>query len=553
MSFGHTFCIFRVMIKKFVYLCILILVLNASCKNKNRRLWHRATQGSEASAAPARDYSVTKENAYNDIFLDSSALDKFIAANAVGDSISENMRDFYNVRNFEFAWFDSKGLTEPALGFRSLYKFSTDSVNKQLDRKLDGLLLHENKIDPSDPSIVKMEMQLTKRFVEFSLETYKDEDVDARIFETFVPIKKQSSLALADSILSGKNKDNDKYAATSPFYNDLKQQLAKYIAINKKGGWDTIPFTKTKFIKGNNFPELLAIKKRLHATGEFMVNDTTTAFTPQLDSAIRNYQPTQGITPDGKITNALIKSMNVSSIRRIQQILVNMERMRWMPVKREGKLILVNIPEFMLHVTEGDKHVMHMAVVVGKEGHTTTMFSDDLDQIVFSPYWNIPSSIVKAEILPSIKKNKNYLKQNNMEIVSDGGGVPEIRQLPGPKNSLGRVKFLFPNTFNIYLHDTPAKGLFERDNRAASHGCIRLSDPVKMANYLLQDSPQWTPQKIEEAMNSGVEKTVQLKHSVPVIITYYTAWVDENRKMNFREDIYGNDSLIAAKMFSDVK
>jgi peptidoglycan hydrolase-like protein with peptidoglycan-binding domain len=541
------------MIKKFVYLSILILVLNASCKNKTRRLWHRIAQANEESPAPARDYSVTKENAYNDIFLDSSALDKFIASNAIGDSISENMRDFYNVRNFEFAWFDSKGLTEPALGFRSLYKFSTDSVNKQLDRKLDDLLLHENKIDPSDASIVKMELQLTKRFVEFSLTMYKDEDVDAHIFETFVPIKKQSSLALADSILSGKNKYNEKYAVTSPFYQDLKLQLAKYVAINKKGGWDTIPFTKTKFIKGNNFPELLSIKKRLNATGEFMINDTTTTFTPELDSAIRNYQSTHGITPDGKITRALIKSMNVSAIQRIQQILVNMERMRWMPVKREGKLILVNIPEFMLHVTEGNKHVMHMAVVVGKEGHTTTMFSDDLDQIVFSPYWNIPTSIVKAEILPSMKKNKNYLKKNNMEIVSDRGGVPEIRQLPGPKNSLGRVKFLFPNTFNIYLHDTPVKSLFERDNRAASHGCIRISDPVKMANYLLQDYPQWTPEKIEEAMNRGVEKTVQLKHSVPVIITYYTAWVDENKKMNFREDIYGNDSLISAKMFSDVK
>ncbi len=544
---------FRGMIKKFVYLSILILVLNASCKNKTRRLWHRIAQANEESPAPARDYSVTKENAYNDIFLDSSALDKFIASNAIGDSISENMRDFYNVRNFEFAWFDSKGLTEPALGFRSLYKFSTDSVNKQLDRKLDDLLLHENKIDPSDASIVKMELQLTKRFVEFSLTMYKDEDVDAHIFETFVPIKKQSSLALADSILSGKNKYNEKYAVTSPFYQDLKLQLAKYVAINKKGGWDTIPFTKTKFIKGNNFPELLSIKKRLNATGEFMINDTTTTFTPELDSAIRNYQSTHGITPDGKITRALIKSMNVSAIQRIQQILVNMERMRWMPVKREGKLILVNIPEFMLHVTEGNKHVMHMAVVVGKEGHTTTMFSDDLDQIVFSPYWNIPTSIVKAEILPSMKKNKNYLKKNNMEIVSDRGGVPEIRQLPGPKNSLGRVKFLFPNTFNIYLHDTPVKSLFERDNRAASHGCIRISDPVKMANYLLQDYPQWTPEKIEEAMNRGVEKTVQLKHSVPVIITYYTAWVDENKKMNFREDIYGNDSLISAKMFSDVK
>lgn len=537
--------------KKLVYLSALVLLLSgSSCKSKTRRLWHRGSKNeAPTEEASVRDYSVTKENAYNDIFLDSSALDKFIAAGGISDSLSQNMHDFYNVRNFEFAWFDSKGLTEQALGFRSLYKYSTDSVNKQLDRKLDDLLLHETTISATDPSIVKLELQLTRRFVQFSLDTYKDEDVNSHQFETFVPIKKQPVLSLADSILSKNNKDNEKYAATSPFYSGLKEQLAKYVEINKKGAWDTIPVTKKKFVAGKNFPELFAIKKRLAATGEFTASDTTDTYTPELEAAIKDYQSTHGITPDGKITASLIKSMNVSPIKRIEQLLVNMERMHWMPVKREGKLILVNIPEFMLHITEGDKHVIHMPVVVGKEGHTTTMFSDDLEQVVFSPYWNIPPSIVKAEIEPSIAKNPNYLAQNNMERTSDGG----VRQLPGPKNSLGRVKFLFPNSFNIYFHDTPAKSLFERDNRAASHGCIRLSDPVKMANYLLQDSPEWTPEKIEEAMNKGVEKTVQLKHSVPVIITYYTAWVDEDKKMNFRDDVYGNDSLIATKMFSDVK
>jgi murein L,D-transpeptidase YcbB/YkuD len=547
------------MMKKLIYLLLLIILVGTACKNKNRkiRLWHKHTETTQANAESdddptLRDYSITKENAYNDIFLDSLSFEKFITAHATSDSVTENMRDFYNVRNFEFAWFDSNGLTEQALGFRSLYKYSTDSVNRKLDRQLDDLLVHGNKINADDSLIVKMELLLTQRFVQFSLDEYKGLDVDMHLFETFVPIKKQSALVLADSILSRKNKDNEKYAATTPYYSNLKEQLAKYVEINKKGGWDTIPATKTKFIKGKNFPELLAIKKRLTVTGEFTVVDTTDLFTPELDAAIREYQETNGFTADGKISTALIKTMNVPVLNRIQQLLVNMERMRWMPVKRDGKLIMVNIPEFVLHITEGDKHVIHMPVVVGKEGHSTTMFSDDLTQIVFSPYWNVPRSIVKNEILPSMSKNRNYLKQNNMEIVTNGP-VPEIRQLPGPKNSLGRVKFLFPNSFNIYFHDTPAKGLFEKDNRAASHGCIRLSDPVKMANYLLADSPEWTPEKIEEAMNKGVEKWVSLKQSVPVIITYYTAWVDENKKTNFRNDVYGNDSIIAAKMFLPVQ
>ena len=306
------------------------------------------------------------------------------------------------------------------------------------------------------------------------------------------------------------------------------------MVIAKKGNWDTIPVSKTKFITGKPFPELLLFKKRLAATGEFTVTDTTAIFTPELDSAIRNYQGTHGITADGKITTPLIQSLNVPVLKRIQQLLVNMERMRWMPVKKEGKLILVNIPEFALHVTEGNSHIKHMDVVVGKEGHNTTMFSDDLEDIVFSPYWNVPPSIVTKELLPAMKKNRNYLKEKHMEIVSNnGGGTPTIRQLPGVDNSLGKVKFLFPNSFNIYFHDTPQKDLFQKDRRALSHGCIRLSDPVWMANYLLENSPEWTPEKIEEAMNSGVEKTVHLKHSVPVIITYYTAWVDENGKMNY--------------------
>ena len=538
-----------------MYLFVVSLVLCTSCKsNKSRRIWQRnnssAQAGGETTPSP-RDYSVTKANAYNDIFLDSLAFEKFIAGSALSDSVTENMRDFYNVRNFQFAWFDSKGLNEQALGFRSLYKYSTDSTNKQLDNRLDELIVRDNTFSETDPSIIKLELQLTRRFVQFLLNG-TDESMHGHDMASFVPIKKQPMMQLADSILSEKNHDNEKGVTVNPLYNGLKEELRKYVAISKKGGWDTIPATKSKFVLGKNFPELLIYKKRLAATGQFTAQDTTATFTPELEAAIKKYQETQGITPDGKITTALRKSLNISINSRIQQLLVNMERMHWLPVKREGKLILVNIPEFTLHVTDGNTHIQHMAVVVGKEGHTTTMFADDLEQIVFSPYWNIPPSIVKDEILPSMQKNGNYLSSKNMEITSGGGsGLPSIRQRPGGDNSLGRVKFLFPNSFNIYFHDTPSKSLFEKDQRAYSHGCIRLSDPVWMANYLLENSPEWTPEKIEDAMNSGVEKFVKLKRSVPVIITYYTAWIDENQKLNFRQDVYGNDEAVSAKMFTN--
>jgi len=540
------------MIKKFLYVAVLLLVFCTSCKTRSRRIWQRANPQSQEEEVLVRDYSITPENAYNDLFLDSTAFEKFIAEKAMDDSISGNMRDFYNMRNFEYAWFDSKGLTEQALGFRSLYKFNTDSVNKKLDQQMDALLLHEQKIEANDPSIIAIELQLTKRFVQFILDAYKDDNINSRDLESFIPIKKLPLMQLADSVLSRKSKDAEKYAAINPSYNALREELEKYAAIARKGNWDTIATTKAKYVVGKNFPEIGHFKNRLAASGEFTVTgDTTSTFTPELEAAIKEYQSTHGITADGKITPALIKSLNVPANARMAQILINMERMRWMPTRKEGKLILVNIPEFTLHVTEGESHVQHMPVVVGKEGHTTVMFADDLEYVVFSPYWNIPPSIVRNEILPSMNKNGNYLEKNNMEIVNDGGkGLPTIRQKPGATNSLGKVKFLFPNSFNIYFHDTPVKSLFEKDVRAYSHGCIRLGDPVWMANYLLQDSPEWTPEKIDAAMNSGTEKTVKLKKAVPVIITYYTVWVDENKKLNFRTDIYDNDKVVGAKMFT---
>lgn len=538
------------MTKKILYAALLALIVFTSCKTRSRRIWQRIVNSEKVEEdVYARDYSITKENAYNDIFLDSAGFEKFIADNAMVDSISENMRDFYNMRNFEYAWFDSKGLTEQALGFRSLHKFKTDSVNKKLDQQLDNLLLHDKKIDPADPVIMGIELQLTRRFVQFILDSYKDDNIGLRNLESFIPIKKQDIFTLADSLLSQKSENAEKFAKINPFYSGLRGQLQKYLDIAKKGNWDTVPLTKTRYKVGKNFPEILHIKNRLAATGELAVADTSTMFTPELEEAIKKYETTHGMSPDGKIGPVLIKSLNVSATDRIKQLLVNMERMRWMPIRKEGKLLMVNIPEFTLHVTEGENHVKHMPVVVGKEGHTTVLFSDALEYVVFSPYWNIPPSIVRNEILPAMSRNGNYLAKNNMEITGKSNGIPEIRQKPGPSNSLGLVKFLFPNSFNIYFHDTPAKSLFEQDNRAFSHGCIRLGDPVWMANYLLQDEPEWTPEKIKAAMNAGTEKTVKLKTPVPVIITYYTAWIGEDGQLQFRDDIYGNDKNVERKMF----
>jgi murein L,D-transpeptidase YcbB/YkuD len=237
--------------------------------------------------------------------------------------------------------------------------------------------------------------------------------------------------------------------------------------------------------------------------------------------------------------------MNVPAITRLKQVLLNMDRMRWMPQNPAGNLIIVNIPEFMLHVYDGKKTLFDMVVVVGRVGNNTMMFNGDLSQINFSPYWNVPPSIIEKEINPAIARNPNYLANKNMERV--GGG---IRQKPGPGNALGKVKFIFPNSFNMYFHDTPSKSLFGQDKRAFSHGCIRLSEPQKMAEWLLRDYPEWSTEKIVSAMNQTSEKIVKLKAAVPVFIIYYTAWVDHDGLLNFRDDVYQHDSEILQKMFT---
>ena len=338
-------------------------------------------------------------------------------------------------------------------------------------------------------------------------------------------------------------------SGTRMAYRGLKEKLAVYYEIVKNGGWPKIELTKKTLKKGESAPEIVAIKKRLRLTGDLKVADSSEVFNDTLEAAIKAFEERFGLTPSGKITESLITAMNVPAKYRLEQILMNMDRMRWLAPNQNGRLIVVNIPEFKMHVNENGERVFDMVVVVGKEGHNTMMFNGDLNQVVFSPHWNVPESIVKNEILPAMDNNPDYLASQNMEIVKNDGDYPVIRQLPGPGNALGKVKFLFPNSFNIYFHDTPSKSLFERDKRAFSHGCIRLKEPEKFANYVLKDQPEWTPEKISAAMNSGTEKFVKVKDPIPVVITYYTAWVDEQGMLHFRDDIYGHDARLAKKMF----
>ena len=536
-------------VNKIVIVSLLIILFAPGCKNHSQS---KATTAIVVKAV-SRNVGINKSNAYNDIFLDSTALQKFISDGKLNDTLSTAMRSFYNARNYEYAWFASTGLIEQAFSFHSLYctENDHDAFNKSLEARLDRLIMDEDSsINANDPSTIKTELQITERFVQYALENCASMGIDPAGLGTYIPAKKMPVTALADSLLAN-NVNNKNYASANESFRLLKVQLQKYYTIAKNGGWPIITANSKKYALGVADPAIVSIKNRLRVTGEFEDTDTSDSFTPTLAMAVKTYQLSHGFDTSGVITTSLVKDMNISALARVQQLLINMQRMLWMPVRPAGKLIIVNIPEFEVYVDSGNTVLFQMDVVVGAQGHNTTMFSGNINQIVFSPYWDIPPSIVKKEVLPGIKHDKDYLEKRDMEITGKEGGLPVVRQRPGDKNALGKVKFLFPNSFNIYMHDSPEKQYFKKSERDKSHGCIRLSDAPRLAHFLLRNSETWTPEKIDSAMNSGEEQFVRLKNTVPVMITYYTAWVDNKGVLHFADDIYGHDKKIAQKMFTD--
>ncbi len=498
-----------------------------------------------------RDYSITAANAYNDIFLDSIAMEKYITDRKISDlKIATRIRSFYNARNFQFAWFSTSGLTEQARFFWNQYDYAVNHL-KDTTLASSGFFKKANQymnqekvtVNKTDPNIVETEFGLTEHFIRYINSTYEKGYVKRKEQEKFIPIKKMDPLAMADSLLNKKHKDEKYYEDVNDMYAALKKNLTVYYNIAKSGGWDTIQTVKS-LKKGDSSSMVLKIKKRLQQSQDMSSIDTSAMFNDSLENAVKRFQVRHGYKPDGVITAQLIKDMNVPATERLKEILLNMDRMRWMPQQPKGNLIIVNLPEYMLHLYDGKETVFDMVVVVGQVGHNTMMFNGDLNQVIFSPYWNVPQSIIKNEIEPAIARNPNYLANKNMERIGNS-----IRQRPGPGNALGKVKFIFPNSFNMYFHDTPSKSLFAKDKRAFSHGCIRLAEPQKMAEWLLRNDSRWPKEKIVDAMNQTHETAVKLKDPIPVFIIYYTSWVDNEGRLHFRDDVYQHDKELMQKMF----
>jgi L,D-transpeptidase YcbB len=480
------------------------------------------------------------------------------AALAAGDdSIAILTRRFYKKRGYAPAWTRIKPLPRA----KELVEVLENAHTEGLDPDDYGTTLIRQRAKDvdhfgrgPDPAVIAdLELRLTAAFLRYGSDLF-DGRVDPRRLPTEWRTRPRRTSMLA-KLQNAVDRDR------------VRETLARYRAIAEKGGWPVVPLGPA-LARGQSGPRVAALRARLAVTGDLPSGAANgRVYDATLENAVKAFQSRLGLDVTGRVGPADLSALNYPAEGRIRQIEINMERWRWLPDKLGDPVILVNIPDFMLHVSEHDRPVMDMRVVVGKAVDHTPVFSDEISYVVFGPSWNIPQRIVNEEILPAVDKDPDYLAQRNIRVF-DGPGPDahevrsgwfswlwgsdpknySYRQDPGPDNPLGRVKFMCPNQFDVYLHDTPADHLFQQRLRTFSHGCIRVERPEELANYLLRGKREWTPERIAAAMDSAREEVVGLPKPVAVHILYWTAWVDDSGRLQLRPDYYGLDAIVAGAL-----
>lgn len=344
---------------------------------------------------------------------------------------------------------------------------------------------------------------------------------------------------------------------------ELQQALSLYYNAAREP-WIPLPSRPQLIKSGTQGSVVLLLRERLRLTHDLLPQDDTgsSVVDDPLFDAIKSFQERHGLKADGVIGNNTRVELNVTPDERIKQIELNIQRWNELTTQLGDRFVMVNVPDFNVYLVDHNELIFKLRAIVGKTKHQTPEISSRITRIVFYPYWNIPSKIVRKEIAPKMLNEPGYLDKmhiNVFEIENDSRTRidPEsvnwenvaanhisyqLRQDPGPENALGIVKFEFPNKHHVYLHDTPAKNLFEMDNRDFSHGCIRMQNPFALVDYLMKDDPRWNPEELEEILDEEKTKYVSLTHPIPIFITYITAWVDNNGRVNFRNDLYRQDS-----------
>lgn len=480
--------------------------------------------------------------------IDSTKFADFFQKHPEFKEYQKEVTALYRKQNFQYVWYDEDGRNDFAeMLYSKASRIDTEGVPVPLPYRNELADLFDD--DKSKPDL-KNELLISSMYFFYAKKVFAGIDPSqSKKMGWYLPRQKTSYVDYLDALLKDGDlikKDED---ANIAMYYNLRKGLEKYRELKEKGGWQKIVLpANTKSLKiGDDLPAVAQLRKRLFISGELSSDSGNSKFDDTLKKAVESYQQKHGTKPDGVVGPVVLEELNIPVEERIKTIVVNMERCRWLSpdIADAKEYIGVNIPSYRMRYVRDGKIALESDVVVGKEANKTVVFSGMMSYLVFSPYWNIPKSIIAKEIKPGMDADKDYLEKHNMEW-NDGN----IRQKPGKDNSLGLVKFMFPNSNNIYLHDTPAKSLFSKEDRALSHGCVRVQKARELAELILKDDKNWNADKIDTAMNAGKEQSYSLKRKIPVYIAYFTATADENGKVNFYNDVYKKDDRLAKMLYN---
>ena len=475
---------------------------------------------------------------------------------------------FYERRRFRPAWVHEGALQPQAKALISTLYAAVDEGLEPRDyhlERLQQLIAERSGGGPADPAtLAHLDIFLTDAFLMYAAHMLggrvNPETVHA---QWSLPARKASDLGgILERFLASADQQGVLASFPPPYegYALLRDSLRRYKALVEAGGWNAIP-PGPALRKGDWGSRVVLLRQRLEASGDLAPGGRLTdEFGAEVERAVKRFQSRHGLEVDGIAGRETLAAMNIPVQARVRQIRFNLERWRWLSRYPENPHVLVNIADYSLAVVEDGRHVIRMKAVVGRDYRRTPVFSDRIRYLVFNPSWVVPTSIAVKDILPKVKKDPGYLERERIRVFRGWGeDSPEVdgrlvdwsgvgrrnfpyslRQDPGPHNALGRINFMFPNKFAVYLHDTNDTGVFEKTERPFSSGCIRIEEPIVLAAYLLKNQG-WTAERIEKTLSTAQTRTVMLARPVAVHIQYWTAWVDEAMTVHFRKDIYDRD------------
>ena len=481
---------------------------------------------------------------------------------------------FYGSTGYKLAWVRDGATTAQA---QAIVKVLQDAAVKGLEPEdYDGSRWGARLAGMrAEDDLVRFDLALTVSVMRYASDLHAGK-VDPKLFcFGFDVDRKRSELAdlLSRRLINAADVPAAIGQLEPPFdgYRRAEKALLTYLVLAREDDGELLPATSKKAVEpGDSYPGVARLERLLRRLGDLprdaKVPPNSQIYEGVLVEALKRFQERHGIDPDGRIGKATLKQLNVPLSRRVRQLQLALERWRWIPESFAQPPIVVNIPEFRLRAyNQRYQTELEMKVVVGGAWrHQTPVFLNNMQYVIFRPYWNVPVSIQKDELLPKLTKDPAYLAKNDYEVVDSHNKVvpgeavtPEvlaqlrsrklsIRQVPGAKNALGFVKFIFPNEYDVYLHGTPARGLFSRARRDFSHGCIRVEKPEQLALWVLKDKPQWNLARIRKAETGAAPLQVDLTQPIPVLIVYSTAVVRENGEVCFFDDIYGHDTSLDA-------